>query len=226
MGINNRVFELLMAYGRGSGENVALVAGYPDFLVYPDVLTRLLGRSDFPTDPASDAIKEMHCENDLDYARDPIAIFKELGYIHTDIIDIYQERGCELVVDLNYPSILGSYDLVLDHGTIEHCFNIAQAAINLANAVKQNGIILQHLPMNMVNHGFYNISPTWFYDFYETNGFEIKHLEGWCWANKQSFEVPRAESFTGLPEHCLLTMIAQRTVTQEVKYPIQCRYRK
>jgi hypothetical protein len=55
---------------------------------------------------------------------------------------------------------------VLDCGTTEHCFNVGQAIINAAHAVKPGGAIFHCFPMCVMNHGFWNASPTAFKDFY------------------------------------------------------------
>ena len=101
-----------------------------------------------------------------------------------DVYDIVQERGCEILCDLNSPfafskiesgiylDIYQSYDIVLDVGTVEHCFNIAQAIMNMAGLVKEGGFIIHENPHSgWGNHGFYNLNPTWYHDFYTANGF-------------------------------------------------------
>jgi len=232
MGLNNRVFELIaMHCRRGVARGTiaptvrpALAAGYPDCLVDPAMLRKWLGTDDMPADRASNEIKRMHARPLLDYARDPFHVFRMLGFDLT-VIDIAQERGPEQIVDLNKPSsVAGSFDLVLDHGTIEHCFNVAEAARNLAGAVAGGGFIVQHLPMNMYNHGFYNFSPTFFVDFYEQNGFDILHMEGV--AGDRVFDVPPVMRFRNVPENSLITIVARRVVVQAITFPIQRVYRE
>lgn len=94
-----------------------------------------------------------------------------------DAVDIKAHKGTERVADLNYPAELGAYDLVVDCGTIEHCSNIFQAVKNAAAAVKVGGRILHHSPVTMMNHGYYNLCPVFFRDFYETNGWEIERAD-------------------------------------------------
>ena len=227
MGLNSRVFDLMAQFGkRNVADGRVLVAGYPDFLVHPEILIKHLGHCDFPIAPFSEQIKIGHNEPDLDHSRDARAVFKALGYPTMDVVDLYPERGCERRVDLNERQDLGEYDLVLDHGTIEHCFNIAEAARNLASTVCESGIIVQHLPLNLYNHGFYNLSPTWFYDFYGLNGFEILHFEGWCMESLASYPLPAFADFSLVPRSSLLTMVARRIQMQPITFPIQGRYRR
>ncbi len=226
MGVNSRVFDLLGTFCKRTSGGRMLVAGYPDFVADAATVAKHLGHADFPADVRSTEIKNSHGEPQLDYARDPRHVFAALGYTEMDVVDIYPNRGFEHVADLNEPWGMGLYDLVLDHGTIEHCFNIAQAAKNLASSVDENGFIVQHLPLNMFNHGFYNLNPTWFVDFYETNEFRILHLEGWCWKTKEPFIVPPFSDFMNAPEFSLLTCVAQRIRAGEITFPIQRRYRR
>lgn len=157
-----------------------------------------------------------------DLPSDAHEVFKGLGY-ELDVIDIYRHSGCERIFDLNTPCDLGQYDLVLDHGTLEHCFNIGQAAFNLASAVKLNGFIVQHLPMSMFNHGFYNLNPTWFNSFYPQNGFQILHLE--AMAGDRFFQIPLKARFDLKDNNTLLTMVAKKTEEKQITFPIQERYR-
>lgn len=94
-----------------------------------------------------------------------------------DVVDIVQHHGTELLTDLSVLQDLGRYDLVLDCGTMEHVSNIAHGFINAASAVALGGHILHEIPLNMVNHGYWNISPVWFVDFYTKNGFEILRMD-------------------------------------------------
>jgi hypothetical protein len=101
------------------------------------------------------------------------------------VIDRVAHTGCEEIVDLNertslprlpFSDNMDGFDLVIDPGTSEHCFNIPQALVNLAGAVKVGGVISQALPMSMFNHGYWNVNPVALLDFYELNGFAIERM--------------------------------------------------
>ena len=147
-------------------------------------------------------------------------VFELLGAT-LDCVDIHASRGIERIVDLNYPQDLGEYDLVLDCGTVEHCFNIGQAILNAANAVKVGGYIFHMPPLSMVNHGFYNLNPTLFHDFYTQNGWEIEIL---CAADhERTWEISAVQRIQVLPElslHCL----ARRRSAGPLKFPTQTKY--
>ena len=156
---------------RAGWKGRALSAGYPDLLIRKN---DALPSEAWIERPNSAALAQHHGWSGPIY--DSRAIFKALGY-ELDVIDRAKLEGSESVVDLNQPQELGEYDLVIDPGTIEHCFNVAQAAKNLAEAVKVGGIISQAVPMAMFNHGYYNLNPVWFIDLYKANGFRLEfHL--------------------------------------------------
>jgi len=52
-----------------------------------------------------------------------------------------------------------------------------QALINAAEAVAAHGHIFHINPMNVMNHGFYNICPTLMHDFYDQNLWTIHLLK-------------------------------------------------
>jgi len=66
------------------------------------------------------------------------------------------------------------FNFILDSGTLEHIFDIKSVMENIVKAVKIGGFVLHLTPaQNFLNHGFYQFCPTFFYDFYTSNGFKI-----------------------------------------------------
>lgn len=149
-----------------------------------------------------------------------IEVFSKLGMTLT-CVDIVASRDVETVVDLNYPQDLGQFDLVLDCGTTEHCFNIGQALMNAANAVKEGGYILHTPPLNMINHGFYCLQPTLFYDFYTQNGWDVEFIAGEL--NNEYFDIPAIQRVTA-PSETSLIVLAKRLNNRPLIYPMQSKY--
>lgn len=108
---------------------------------------------------------------------DDIALFKSLGFTRVESADYSEFENATHVFDLNFPipeNLRGNFDLVFDGGTIEHIFNIPQALSNIHHLLRPGGCIIHASPSNNhVDHGFYQFSPTFFYDYYERNHFEI-----------------------------------------------------
>ena len=76
------------------------------------------------------------------------------------IFDFQTYEGSEVIHDFNYPiqqKYNSKFDIVLDFGSIEHIFNIAQAIGNLALITKKDGLIFNENPLLMLNHGFYSL---------------------------------------------------------------------
>jgi SAM-dependent methyltransferase len=95
-------------------------------------------------------------------------------------VDLFRHHGCEEVVDLSLPMPLDfpcDFDVVLDCGTTEHVANPAQSFLNAAGSVKHGGAVIHHLPISCINHGYWNVCPIWFRDFYAVNGFTIHRIE-------------------------------------------------
>lgn len=141
-----------------------------------------------------------------------------------DCVDIVASRGCERIVDLNYPHSLGEFDLVLDCGTTEHCFNVAQAIVNAAEAVKPGGRIFHCSPMTALNHGFWNMSPTLYSDFYTQNWWDcdISGLVG----EQVVEQIPVYQRFKINSEAYILVLAKRPMKKEPMKYPIQQKYIK
>lgn len=147
---------------------------------YPDLLVPNLGVGDFF--PAQAQIQGYH---NVDFPiRESYSAFKALG-IDLTVADFKELRnesqfGPFHVVDLNThledKSMLGRHDIVLDPGTLEHVFNAPHALTLMNFAVAPDGYMIHWNPATMVNHGFYNFSPTFYYDWYtRERGWELQH---------------------------------------------------
>ena len=90
-------------------------------------------------------------------------------------IDNSSFEGADIIHDMNKPmeNLNEKFDTVIDFGTSEHIFNVAQNLNNISKLCKINGIILHSLPANNnCGHGFWQFSPELFFSLYsEVNGF-------------------------------------------------------
>lgn len=195
-----------------------LSLGYPDLVLRPERLTELFGK---PVKTLADNGAWHGRDYKLPETRE---FFAAMGARLT-CVDTQAIRGDEVVADLNYQHYLGSFDLVIDPGTLEHCFNFGQAMINAAMAVKVGGSIFHCSPLQMMNHGFYNINPTLFHDFYTQNGWSLKMLSA-C-VNERVFEVPETSRFRmKMDGEPVLYCIATRRKESTLNYPTQTKYLK
>lgn len=78
-------------------------------------------------------------------------------------------------LDLNQPIELGRrFDIVHNAGTLEHVFDIAQAFRNIHNLTRPGGVMIHHAPfVGWVDHGFYALQPTLFWDLAEANNYHV-----------------------------------------------------
>lgn len=209
MALNKDALKVLAPHLRGKK---VLSLGYPDLLIDQKDADEILGinPSRFTDNGAWHGVKHKLPET--------VEAFSLLGST-LDCVDVHQSRGIERIVDLNEAHDLGSYDLVIDAGTIEHVANIGQALMNAAKAVKVGGQIFHTSPMTMLNHGFFNICPTFFYDFYTQNEWEIEHLtargpSSFKWSKIYRFQAPSETSI-----FCLA-----RKKSEELIWPTQSKY--
>jgi hypothetical protein len=163
MGISAVQLQHLAPFCNGAR---VLSLGYPDILIVDP---------DMPEAPRS-----RHNRASKDSALfDTVAMFKRLGAVSIDCVDFFPspEFG-ERFVDLNVPlppeEAERRYDLVVDPGTTEHCVNVFQALQNAANYVAEGGFISHFMCSDgYLNHGFYQLQPTLFQDYYTENGWKV-----------------------------------------------------
>jgi hypothetical protein len=101
-----------------------------------------------------------------------------LGTESLQSIDYSDYEGVDIVHDLNAPvpeTLHGSFDALIDGGSLEHIFDVKQALANYMNMVKVGGcVFVVTTANNMCGHGFYQFSPEFFYRvFGHANGFIV-----------------------------------------------------
>jgi hypothetical protein len=216
---------------RASSPARVLALGYPDLLASRDELCGLFGegiRDALIDRPDSREALGRH-GIDGDRAVETHSLFSALG-LQLDAVDVVPGHGVDRVVDLNEAlphDLVGRYAMVIDPGTIEHCFNIGQAMMNATQALALGGFVVHVNPMSMFNHGFYNLNPTFYHDFYGDNGFQILFMNGLAPLQGPAafFEVAPAARLNGVPENAVMIVIARRVAARALRWPVQSKYR-
>ena len=169
MAINTLTFEILKQLN--TKQKICLCLGYPDMCVNPQLFKHTHEYNEVSN---ADKIKKKHGWDGPIYNSTDI-FTKELGFKEVEYADIEKHEGSETIFDLNFfINWKRKYDFIIDAGTAEHCFNLGQVFDNIRRGVNLNGGIIMHInPLNLLNHGFWNINPTAYFDFYNANGFEI-----------------------------------------------------
>ncbi|MDH5728943.1 MAG: class I SAM-dependent methyltransferase, partial [Gammaproteobacteria bacterium] len=180
-----------------NGEMLKAVSiGHPDILVTHEQMSSIFGEritNRIKIREDSHAVARSHGREILKAGVfETYAVF-ELMNMELSVLDYRAWRGSETIANFNNPiaeDFYGMYDLVVDPGSTEHIFNIAQAMKNISQMVKINGYVYHQTPICNVNHGFYNISPTFYRDYYGQNGFEIIRLGGFSgYRDEYGFDV-------------------------------------
>lgn len=105
-------------------------------------------------------------------------LYSILGFSEFKSLDASSFEGSDIVFDLNSPDtpaeLSNRWDVIFDGGTLEHVFHIPNALANLARCLKVGGRIIHVSPSsNHMDHGFYMFSPTFFWDYYRANKFDV-----------------------------------------------------
>jgi hypothetical protein len=213
MGLKSTALNLLEPLIRGD----VLCLGYPDLLIPFEIAQRKYGAITPTENGARHGLKFSIPET--------TEVFMALGAKTVRYVDIAPSRGVEEKVDLNLPLSLGAYDLVIDPGTTEHCFNVGQAVENAAMAVKEGGHVFHTPPCSMVNHGFWNFNPTTLLDYYSQNGFTVIGQ----WFERGDITMPIETPTARLqlaPEHSIYCLARRSEMRDFLVWPTQSKYRK
>lgn len=218
-----------------------LMLGYPDILATEKTFSRLnlpvawesiLKRSD------AAAVWKGHGRDFGDYPMcESKALIKALG-ASSMILDAIRWGEEDEIVDLNLPlsdtmkSRLGQFDIIIDPGTVEHCFNVAQAFLSIVDLLAPSGFVYHQAAVAFPNHGFWSLSPTAFFDFYESRRFTLGKSYAWVGTHdEEGFEpcfkpLDPFEILSDFPARIIGSFIFQKSPFGTVKvdgpyYPIQ-----
>jgi hypothetical protein len=117
-----------------------------------------------------------------------------------------------------------TYDIIFDIGTLEHCFNISQAMQSISLFCKTDGLIIHSNPMTMLNHGFYNLNPTFYYDFYTYNNYEFLTSIMGVGEGVGFVDLPQTQRFNS--DAKVVCCIVRKTKDSTIVWPMQSKYKK
>jgi SAM-dependent methyltransferase len=117
----------------------------------------------------------------------PEAFYALFGVTSYKSVDGSDTRS-EWLWNLNEPfRIAETFDIATNFGTFEHVFNIGSAFQSLHDVLRPGGVALHVLPTFAdIDHGFFNIHPTLYFDLAEANGYEIEDL---CYVDRWDIRV-------------------------------------
>ena len=110
------------------------------------------------------------------------SLFRQLGFEDIQVLDVSNFEGAQVQFDLNSDeapaSLMERFDVIIDHGTLEHVFHLPNALRNLFSMLRVGGRIVHSAPSgNFFDHGFYMFQPTLFLDYYTANRWDIKAVK-------------------------------------------------
>jgi hypothetical protein len=236
MAIEKQYFSLIMQVLKRLGGRQkplkSLFLSYPDLLMSRAELASFLPGAFIDSLPAREDSRSIWTWHGMPDRTDPIydslETFRRLE-MEPHVIDIVKARGDEEIVDLNEPlpeRLRRRFDIVIDTGTCEHCFNVGQAFANACSAVATGGYFIHAAPMSRTNHGFWNFCPTVYPDFFEDNGFKLHLLTGMSVDMRLGFK-PLQVSVNRFvaPSEAILFVVAEKLADVPLRWPVQRKYR-
>lgn len=161
---------------------------------------------------------------------DTVAWLKGDGAVAVDVVDVIPHRGIEIIVDLNEPwQWERRYDLVINPGTLEHCFNVGQAWSNAWHVVAVGGYALIVAPVSLLNHGFWNVNPVSVFEWCGTNGGRVVAftLSRNGAAGVEVKAIPNGASGRGyVPEETVMYALCIKESDVAFRWPTQGAYRR
>jgi hypothetical protein len=151
------------------------------------------------------------------------------------LIDAIDMGGTELArrLDLNQPISLGrQFDLVINHGTAEHVFNIGQVFHTIHDHTAPGGMMLHESPFTgWIDHGFYSLQPTLFYDLAHANSYGLMGLfvqdlsKNTLVQIRERDDVYRLAQAKEFPENSMLSVVLRKNQQERpFRMPLQGYY--
>ena len=239
MALNGTEFLIIGSIMRSLSKNGrprVLSLGYPDLLFGPQLIAQHFAEID------TNSLKLLNCPWAISSGIKTTALCDAASLFAAfnadlEIMDCNNYGHSEQIANLSDPIppvYINRYDLIIDPGTLEHCFNIATAISNIASMVKIGGYAYHQTAITFCGHGFYCVSPTFFVDFYLHNGFSISHPRCWGVGSCEMDDLGRASPLRKLDftkEYATLcgnpaigVYLSRKIRSQAPVFPIQCRY--
>lgn len=132
--------------------------------------------------------------------------------------------------DLNAPlPPMGEFDVVINHGTAEHVFDVAQVFRSMHDACKPGALMIHESPFTgWRDHGFYCLQPTLFYDLAAANGYDVVSVHVEEIKEQKIIAVESREHMTELlpnvPDNAMLFVVYRKVADEPFRVPLQGYY--
>jgi hypothetical protein len=148
-----------------------------------------------------------------------------------DSIDLHGSPDAK-PLDLNHPiHDLPQYTVTYNHGTAEHIFNIANVFRLMHDRTAKDGLMIHESPFTgWIDHGFYNLNPTLFYDLAAANRYDIRYLALEQLGNPDPLRIHSREQILDaaregmLPVNTMLFVVFRKVRDDAFRMPMQGYY--
>lgn len=155
-------------------------------------------------------------------------IYRNL-FAPTKVVAIDAHGPTALKLDLNtLQGPPGKFGVVFNHGTAEHIFNIANVFRLMHDAAESGGLMIHESPFTgWIDHGFYCLQPTLFWDVAAANGYEVvlfamEHLASKTyWHVSSREEIHEAKRRDQLADNLMLFVVLRKTRDEPFRVPMQ-----
>jgi hypothetical protein len=157
--------------------------------------------------------------------------YKLLGIEKYQSIDLNAEHGA-IPLNLNEPledrSLWGKYDMVTDHGTNEHAFNVAEAYRTMHRLCRKGGLITIVQAVYGGN-GYFNFDLSFFEGIAAANGYKILYSSYVVTVGQTQFHIPVARELLNALDWTKMSSIGicyvfQRQNDADFKFAYQGQY--
>ena len=229
---------------RNSLEDKKIVSiGYPDLMLQNSDIDRILPLSSQKFIEKRPEAMKWHGLNSKKFSFFSIQNFFESSGWTFEYLDIKQGTGSNsdgfIEVDLNNPlpsHLYSNYDILIDSGTAEHCFNIGKVFENYFQLLKPGGILIQYIPFLSPNHGFWSVNPTLFFDLADFNPIKLLDVQMTSYSNYHQYfedkgiDIPFSKfgKFSlpsGSNNIILMLHVYKKLKKANFQFPVQSKYR-
>jgi hypothetical protein len=157
----------------------------------------------------------------------------------TKVASIDLNGPTAMKLDLNKPIALAGdtrlarvqFSTVINHGTAEHVFNIANVFKVMHDHCAAGGLMIHDAPCyGWLDHGFYTLQPTLFYDLAAANQYDLRYMAVTSLHDPMPIRIANRDGVSELlrggklPQNAML-MVAMRKVKDEpFRIPMQGYY--
>ena len=122
----------------------------------------------------------------------------------------------------------GDFDVIINHGTAEHVFNIAQVFRTMHDACEVGGLMVHDAPFTgWIDHGFYCLHPTLFYDLAQANCYEVVKVAMHEWRSRTIIpvegrgHVAKLAKAGAIPKNSMLFVALRKLYDTPFRVPMQ-----